>query len=529
MAYLLKRFSSILFFAAGIAAALPGCSNAGSGDDVSLVVVVAVDQLTPDLLNRYAGAFEGGFARLARDGHIFADAVHDHASTFTGPGHATIVTGVVPARSGIVGNSWREWRNDEWVTVSAAEDPEVSIVGSSGTGISPRNLLRDALPDWLLAVHPGARVVSISGKAPVAALMAGHGGRHAYWFDISSAGFVTSTYYRVDLPDWVRSTNQGLVERATGEGCWTDELLPEVAALSRRDEVEWEADGTHVAFPHCVSDAPYRSAAHFVSRTPALDVATFELARASVRALELGRRESPDYLALGLSATDRIGHEFGPWSREQLVNLVQLDRELGEFMTFLDEQVGVGHYLLALTSDHGVLPMPEHLVEQGEPGLRITGGFNSWYRQALGDLGPTGGEHRDETAAEHRSRLATELERVDWIERGLPLELLAGTEEGDSILDLYRASFHPDRLGTRVAQWGVEALPDEATLVRGSGTTHGQPWMHDRAVPLVFFGPGVGAGVTMDPVRTVDLAPTLADLLGIPAPDDLDGVVLRTR
>lgn len=527
----------------------------------SLVVLVAVDQLMPDHLERYGEVFQGGLRTLMDEGLVFSDAVHDHGITYTSPGHASLATGVVPSRHGIISNSWREWRDGEWVSVSSVADPNTRTVGGGGGGSSPRNVLTDGLPDWILEADPESRVVSVSGKSTASVLMAARARGHVYWFSTGAPGFVTSTFYRTELPEWVVQVNEEVVPHLVPTGCWEADLSPEAAALSRPDTVPYEADGVQVHFPHCVDDAVYRNHAHFVSRTPFLDDATFALARAAVEALGLGGaqagepggeqagesggeqagesasdasgRRAPDYLAVALSATDRVGHEFGPWSREQLQNLVHLDRELGAFLDFLDETVGRDRYVLALSSDHGVLPLPEYLVEQGEYGVRLGGELSAAIRAAAEEagVGPPPGPRVDEgvgeasgaEAAELRERAARAMEEVEWVEAAMPLELLAGDMPADSFVDLYRRSFHPDRITTNVSRYGVEVRPREGVMVRSTGTTHGVPYLHDRRVPLIFFGAGIEAGVSATPARTVDVAPTLARIGGVPAPDGLDG------
>ncbi len=506
-------------------------------EEPRLAVVIVVDQLTPHQLERYSEAFEGGFRRLLDDGFSFEDTVHDHAITFTSPGHASPTTGVVPARHGIVSNSWREWRDGEWVSVSSVADPDADRVGGSGSGSSPRNLLVDGLPDWLLEHRAQARVVSLSGKSTAGVLMGGRaqrsGGdaqrrdrRHVYWFSVGDEGFVTSTHYRDRLPGWVAQFNQTAMERFGWDGCWESELTPEVAALSRRDTVDYEADGVHTFLPHCQDSDVYRNRAHFISRTPALDQVNLALAREAVEHLALGQREGPDYLALALSATDRVGHSFGPYSREQLDNLIRLDNELESFFYFLDETVGRDRYVVALTSDHGVLPLPEYLQERGDFGLRLTGELSDSLSAAAQGLGPVGAEVDGPEAAEARAELAARLQEVEWIDEAMPLEVLAGDEPADSMVALYRKSFHPERLGSRVATYGVETRRTEGVLVRSTGTTHGVPYLHDRRVPLIFMGDGIEPGASPTSARTVDLAPTVARLLGLPVPEDLDGRVL---
>ncbi|TVP59262.1 MAG: hypothetical protein EA351_01770 [Gemmatimonadales bacterium] len=532
--------SILLVVLVAVLGCAPGDSSMEAPDgEPSLAVVLVIDQLTPELLERYDAVWTGGFRRLLDGGHQFSDAVQDHAITFTSPGHASPTTGVVPARHGIVGNSWREWRDGMWESVSSVADPDTELVGGSGSGSSPRNLLVDGLPDWLLEQRPGSRVVSLSGKSTAGVLMGGRAAptsptgdpdaRHVYWFSASNEGFVTSTHYREALPDWVQAFNRTIVERVTTEDCWEPVIPEEFIDLSRRDRAEYEADGVHIAFPHCIDDEPYRGAAHFVTRTPALDLATLEFATEAIAALDLGQRESPDYLSLALSATDRVGHEWGPFSREQFDNLVRLDRELGRWFERLDQTVGPDRYVVALTSDHGVLPLPEYLEEQGLYGLRLTSELGEAYSEASEGLDPSGPEHTGEDGAAARAELAERLERVEWVEAAMPFELLASDTPADSFVVLYRKSFHPDRLSTRMANHGVETRLVEGTLVRATGTTHGVPYLHDRSVPLLFYGAGLEAGVSTDPVRTVDLAPTLGRMLGVSVPEGLDGRDLLSR
>lgn len=517
--------SLVLLFTLHLALAAGGCDEGevepAAGSVPGLVVVVSVDQLMPEQLERYDAAWEGGFRRLLDGGQVFTDAVHDHAITYTSPGHASLVTGVVPARHGIVANSWQERRDGEWESVPSVSDPRTEVVGGGGEGRSPHRLLADALPDWIAAAHPDARVVSLSGKHTAAVLLAGRAPGHVYWFSPGERAFVTSDHYRAELPAWVTSVNRQLAAPlAEAERCWESGVPAELHDLSRRDTVAYEADGLSAHFPHCADDPRFRHEGHFMSRTPFLDRATLELAREAVDALEPGRRGVPDYLAVGLSTTDRVGHDFGPWSREQLDNLIRADRELGEFLEFLDRELGPDGYLLALSSDHGVLPLPEYLGELGEPGRRLTSELRDELERAAEGL--------EDGGAEARRRLAEGLEEVEWVEQAMPLELLASEAPADSFVTLYRNSFHPERLTSTMARYGVEVRLSEGTLVRASGTTHGEPYLHDRRVPLILYGREIPAGARDEAVRTVDLAPTLAALLGVEAPGGVDGEDLGT-
>ena len=524
--------------AAGGVLMISACAEPDPEPQPRLVVGLVVDQLTPDLLERYDEAWEGGFRRLLEGGHVFSDAVQDHAVTFTSPGHASPTTGLIPARHGVVANSWREWDGDDWSSVSSVVDDDAERVGGSGSGHSPRNLEADGFPDWLLGQYEESRVVSLSGKSTAGVLMAGRTGggderAHAYWYSAGDEGFVTSTHYREDLPDWVADFNDGLVDTYGAEECWESQVPDELAPLSRRDTVDYEADGTHTHFPHCVDDDPYDGPAHFISRTPVLDQANLDLAVEAIEAKGLGGGEDPDYLALPLSQTDRVGHAFGPYSREQLDNLMRLDQALGEFLETLDEVVGPDNYVVALTSDHGVLPLPEYLEEEGGYGLRLTSELSDTLEAVAERVGAEPPEP-DDDGADVRARMAEELEEVEWVAEAMPLEELEAAHEevldsddlqapADSFMALYGRSFHPERLHTRPADYGVEVRLTEGTLARGSGTTHGVPYLHDRQVPLLFYGAHVDPGRSQEPARTVDFAPTLGEFLGLEVPDGLDG------
>ncbi len=512
-----------------LAVALGGCQEEPAAP---LAVVLVVDQLTPDLLERYDSAFEGGFRRLLDEGVYFPNAVHDHAVTFTSPGHASLATGTHPARHGVVSNSWRERAGGEWGGVSSVGDPDTRTVGGSGGGSSPHRLVVDGLPDWLLEQHSGSNVVSVSGKSTAAVLMAARARGHVYWYSTGAGGFVTSDYYRSELPQWVRTVNARSAELLPADECWRAQLPPEVAALSRPDTVPYEFDGIHTFLPHCVGDDPYDTMPQLVAQSPFLDVLTLELAREAVRSLDLGGRGVPDYLSVALSSADRVGHRYGPYSREQLENLVQLDRELDGFLSFLDETLGEDGYIVVLSSDHGVLPMPEYLQEQGLPGRRVTGSGAALREVAADALGIepdfSEGELLERLGPDEREGLARAMEELDWVEEAYTLEELADDSPGPEgeFLALYRRSYHPGRLSARLSMYGVELRFSEGVLTGSSQTTHGAPYLHDRAVPILFAGAGIARGIREEEARTVDVAPTLARLIGVQVPSGIDGIEL---
>lgn len=506
---------------------LAACSS-GQGERPALIVFVSVDQLRGDLIERYTEHFTGGFKRLHEDGFRFLNATHDHAKTATAAGHATLSTGVFPFRNGIVGNEWRERTLDGWRLVYSVEDTLTHILGLPAMeGRSPKNLLRGGLPDWMVEADSGTIVASASRKDRGAITMAGKTKGHVYWITESGGRFVTSTFYANDYPGWISRLNQMEMPTIFGDSIWA-QTVPEAAReASRPDTSEYEGDGVHTFFPHRFMDEvrdPDRSGAlnRWSYSQTAPDRAVGVFAQKAVGALGLGQDEVTDYLGLSFSQADAIGHDYGPRSREQLANLLHLDEVLGELMDLLDRDVGEGRWLMALTGDHGTLDIPEHLAEEGGPGRRATPEefvllrrIFQQFQEAEGDTG------------ELTDSLIARLEELPFVADALSVFELTTPPAVDSFAVLMRNSYHPDRWvgGFGSAGSGVVFRFEEGYYPDASprGTGHGTPYYYDRHVPLFFFGSGIDAGASRDPVRTVDIAPTLADLSGIPAPDDLDG------
>ncbi len=494
----------------------------------SLVVYVVVDQLRADLLDRYDSLFTGGFRRLRDEGFRFTQATHDHASTETAVGHATLSTGVFPSRNGIVANEWLERGPGGWHSVYSVEDTLTHILGLPVLeGRSSRNLLRDGLADWIVASSPRSVVVSASRKDRPAIVMAGKTRGNVYWIPEGEARFVTSGFYGDRYPAWVERFNREEMPRIFGDSIWHQMVRAAVRPTTRRDTVEYEGDGVHTHFPHRFVDEVMRldrrgALNRWAYAQPFPDDAVAGLAMEAIHALCLGEDDAPDYLALSFSQTDAVGHAYGPLSREQLDNLLRVDQHLGRLMDTLDAEVGRGRWVMALTADHGVLTTPEYLVEQGQKAGRTS-------RDQLASLRSLFASYREEDGdpLETADALVLALEEFPFVADALTIPELTSGPPADSFVVLMRNSYHPDRwiggYGSEdsdvVFRFGENLYP--STSSRGTG--HGSPYYYDRHVPLIFLGSGVEAGVSDAPVRTVDVAPTLARLAGIPVPDDLDG------
>ena len=243
--------------------------------------------------------------------------------------------------------------------------------------------------------------------------------------------------------------------------------------------------------------------------------------------LALGQRGSADFLALGLSSTDYIGHLFGPLSQEQLSNLIHLDRILGEFFDYLDANVGEGQWVAALSADHGVATMPEYAQEQGNTSARrINAREKARDRSSALQAAVAEGGASEDIA----ERLARQLETEGTVAKAYTHQELTLGEPVDSFAILFRNSHYPGRGHGALSRYGVETRYGEGELLySANGTSHGTPYWYDRHVPLIFFGKGIDAGVSDAPAYTTDIAPTLAYLAGIATtPDDLHGRVIYT-
>ena len=517
-----------------VLALLPSACTSGPppspvGEPPALVVHVVVDQLRADMLDRYRDAFTGGLDRLLEDGLVVRGASHRHSRTTTAVGHTTLATGVVPARHGIVGNTWWEPRSDgTLVSVYAVADSTSPLLGlPDAPGRSPANLLRDGLPDWILAHAPDARVVSLSTKDRAAITMAGRAPGHVYW--IENNRFVTSRHYRESYPDWVDAFNAERMPELLGDSVWQQEVPERLRSLARPDPAPYEGDGVHTVFPHVrTEEAGEGDRGRFLwvrEWTPWPDRAVLELADRAVAELELGRRGVVDYLGLSFSQTDYVGHQYGPLSQEQLDNQLRLDRILGELIDMLDRRVGAGRWVLGLSSDHGVLTAPEWLEAQGEAARRLTRDDLRVLRETAVEAAEVGGD-----IATIQGRVIEAVEGLDFVDRAYrPSELDRRSASGDTIASLFLANRREGRLVGPLAAFGLDLAFKPNVLARpGTGTTHGSPWWYDRSVPFILYGAGVPRSLSdPGPVYTVDMAPTLAEIAQIPAPKDLDGRALR--
>jgi predicted AlkP superfamily pyrophosphatase or phosphodiesterase len=512
-----------------------------------LLVVVVVDQFSSELMQTYGPEATGGLARLRKEGVCFTEAYHDHGFTETGPGHSVLLSGRFPAHTGIVENRWLDRATGKFVY--CVEDTAAKSLSAPSQGSSSNTrFLGDGLGDWLQAQVPGSRVFSLSGKDRAAILMAGRRPTGVFWFS-GSAGFTSSTAYSAQLPTWLVRFDQGLTSRLnTDSWLWSKD-----AGTPEGRSAQWTFGSVTVrngGLPRLVQGAGMPMDKGFEARfrkSPFLDAVTLEAAEALLDGETLGRGPGTDLLAISFSATDYIGHSYGTLGTEMRDQVHRLDQLLGRLLDRLRLQHPDAW--VVLSSDHGGLDIPEALSEQGFPARRLAAEpFMASLQAELRAAFKTDGALLMPAAEpntlylDERAVRAAHLDRhevLKWVQSWLRArtevadawtaeELLAtdpaatGSPRDSSLRLLLRRSFHPERSGDLLV--ALKPFVVMGTPPKDYPANHGTPNAYDRRVPLIFWGPWP-AGERREPVRTVDLAPTLARELGI-RPGPVDGVAL---
>ncbi|MBL0940464.1 MAG: alkaline phosphatase family protein [Gemmatimonadaceae bacterium] len=488
----------------------------------NLIVLLTIDQFRADYLNRFGAQMHGGIARLMRQGARFTNAHHDHAITETAPGHASLLSGRFPRSTGIMMNS---------IGVEDEESPLVD--GGYGPGASPRRFIGTTFVDWLNASDRKSQTLSVSMKDRGAILPVGRARADVYWYSIDGR-FLTSRYYRKDLPEWVRAFNaRQSVAKYAGK-TWSL-LLPD-SAYRERDSVSLEMAGHRYVFPHTLT-SDVMDAGSEIRITPFMDDITVDFALAGVNALNLGRGPSTDLLAVSLSATDVIGHNFGPDSREMHDQVLRVDLAVGRLLDSLYAMRDSSTITVVLTSDHGVGPIPELVRDTVKPmaqrvSLRtLAVDLRARLRQSAVDTFAMAVDVNILLA--NRSAFRSDAQRdsiVQWFAdraRATP-----GIARVDHFTTMRR-----DTLTSEIARRWIHQFPypsnvelvitlDSLSTWGGNIASHGSPRSYDSHVPLIFAGAGIVPSTRPEFVRTVDIGPTLAALLGIKVGERVDGVPL---
>jgi predicted AlkP superfamily pyrophosphatase or phosphodiesterase len=526
----LARGTLFAFGLSAVACGSPGVQGTAtqaptppSAQPPTLVVMLTVDQLRPDYLQRFEAQLTGGLGRLYRGSAVLTDAAQDHANTETAPGHATILSGREPRNTGILYNE------------VGVPDPNHPLIGGGGAGASPFRFRGTTLIDWMRARTPGSRALSISRKDRSAILPIGRSKDQVFWY-ASNGRFTTSSYYADTLPTWLRQFNDRRLPHSYTGKTW-DLLLP-ASQYPEPDSVRFENGGRTFLFPHVASSDTARAVSGFVE-FPWMDEVTLAAALDGLNALRLGTGAVPDLLAISLSSTDAIGHRYGPDSREVHDQVLRLDRALGVFLDSLFRLRDSSRVVIALTADHGVTPYPE-LAGNRTPGAQWVSISTvvTRTRAAVTAAGAPASAFQFLEALVTLDRPALMAARVnaDSLRDAFAAEVrrLPGIARVDRYADLASADTSRDAIARR---W-LKAIPTDSpveliiTLTEGSAwgragssATHGGPWDADALVPILFYGSPFKPGRYTERASVADIAPTLARVLGITPTEPLDGRV----
>jgi predicted AlkP superfamily pyrophosphatase or phosphodiesterase len=535
---MLRRFLIVfsLLLVAGCAAQHAGTT----APPPRLVVFMAIDGFPQRQVLDYRDQLgPDGLRRFLDRGAWFSNAHYGHAFTVTAAGHATMLTGAYPHRTGILGNDWRDPVTGELEYCTG--DTAHTYIGNPTKkldGTSPKNLKAETVGDVLRRVNASSKVLAISGKDRGAILPGGKAGTAYMYMD--SGEFASSTYYMREHPQWVRDFNAAKPADRYFHADWKPLLPDEAYARSLADNQKWYPKGG--SLPKKMGEGAEKPDGAFyrsLLRSPFSDALTLDFARAAIRGESLGADGTPDILSISLSGHDYVNHAYSAESRLSHDHVLHLDRLLQAFFRDLDAMVGADRYVLVLTADHGFMPAPEHSQAQGRPagrqsGSQMIGRMNAELEKQFGPgkwVKYTSArslvlDHK--LAAERKASIPALREAT----RGLVLkeagvlvaytreEMESGSRAGQPFFEAMQKSWNRELSGDVEFALRPYWMMTSST----STTTHGSPHPYDTNVPLLFYGPGwIRPGRVDSRVEIVDLAPTLSGLLGIPTPSAAEG------
>lgn len=515
----------------------PALAPAAELPTPSLIVTVVVDQLSANLFNQYRSQFTGGLKTLADQGMVSINGYQTHGVTVTCAGHSTVLTGAHPARSGIPANDWIDTTTGQETYCLAAPQNTLAHGKNTDNGpVGPGQLSASTLGDWLKAVSPESRVYGVSGKDRGAINLAGHKGDGAFWL---TDNFGFTTYVEPGQSAEARlapvaALNARMIDRFTRQApSWTYSN-----AACRRLEGQWTIAGQ--TFDSKVPPANFR-----LDNSPILDELTIEGAIELMDSQQLGRRGVTDMLGVSLSATDRIGHSYGTQGPEMCEQMLRLDAALGVLLDKLSTVPGGA--IVVLTADHGGSDFPERSAVEGYPNAgRVDRALQPRVNAALKarfglDADPVVSSAGGFVIVDKDRKSLPEPLRSQVLAAALELlnaepQVALAVARDELLAEPAPNSINPEDLNVRerlrlsaVAGRSPDILRAWQPGLTGQGrvggaiSSHGSPWDYDRRVPIVFWWPGAQGQERFLPMRTIDIAPTLANLIGVTPDAPIDG------
>jgi predicted AlkP superfamily pyrophosphatase or phosphodiesterase len=513
-----------------------------------LIVAISIDQFSANLFERYRGKFQFGLRRLASQGVAFPNGYQSHAATETCPGHSTLLTGRHPSATGVVANNWRDPATGK--DVYCMLDPAHPVPGRPGQGRGPANLRVSALGEWMRAANPASRTVAVSGKDRGAIPMAGHDPAGVFWWDFER-DFTTSVPAGTQEADRlapIATFNAALDARwRKAPPVWkvADPTCKMPPQTRRYGALEVTHSVPPAGFETPKRGSDFRADATFNAwfrATPTFDETVIDAANHLIDGYKLGRGAAPDLLAVSLSATDYIGHRYGNDGPEMCDQMAHLDRLLGGFLDRLD-RLGVP-VVVVLSADHGSIDAAERVAERGVPARRVSmsgvvkevgAAVQSELKLAsnplLGDdqvtvVGIADPAQRKRVvvaamaALQRRPEVAAVFAREDLLAIKVPPHKPV---DELTLAERFAESTDPERSGDIAVAAAPYTSPGSPKSFGDAISSHGSPWNYDRRVPILFWWKGADAFEQPIAIETVDIAPTLAGVLSVAAPQ-VDGV-----
>jgi predicted AlkP superfamily pyrophosphatase or phosphodiesterase len=515
-----------------------------AADPPKLAVLLVVDQMRADYVDRFQADWSAGLKRLVTKGAWFSRAAYPYLDTVTCTGHATIGTGAFPSTHGVFQNSWIDRERDTLITCT--QDASVKAVSYGKPVAASESAVQLLIPTFAEEMHrqKGSRVVSLSLKARSAIMLAGHSGDAVTWLSDALDGWATSTAFtETPVPQVAAYVSANGIEADYGR-TW-ERVLPGPRYLEPDDGLgEAPPLGWTVMFPHVLKGKAgdtVPGAAYYQQweRSPYADAYLGRMAAGLVDSMQLGKQGTTDVLAVGFSSPDLVGHLFGPRSQEVREMYAQLDRTIGILLDRLDAFLGPDQYVVALTSDHGVAPIPQQSKAEGHDAGRIDslGLLQAIEKAAQKALGP--GKYVGHLTSNDIyfhpgvfDQLIKNPSAIDAVMKAVKAqpgiarvfrgdELPAATASKDTLLLAAALSYAPGRSGDLIY------APKAGWMVGSTGTTHGSANPDDQRVPIIFYGQGIKPGKYTDAATPADIVPTLADICGITLPH-AQGTALRS-
>lgn len=517
-------------------------ADTGIPSKPKLVVGIVVDQMRYDYVYRFWDKLgNDGFKRLISQGYNCRNTNYNYVPTFTGPGHTSIYTGTTPSVHGIISNNWYEWETNK--VVYCAEDNSVKGVGTNSEEgkRSPQRMLTTTVGDQLrLGTNMKSKVIGIALKDRAAILPAGHTANAAYWYDGGNGSWISSTFYMNELPQWVNDFNAKELPKKYLSQNW-DTIPGKGYTECQPDDNKYEGlfkGESKPVFPHKVPELMANNGKLGMIRSvPAGNTLTKDFAMATILNEKMGKGSATDFLCVSFSSPDYIGHMYGPQSMEIEDCYLKLDRELAEFLKFLDSYTGKNNTLVFLSADHGVVETPQYLTDLKIPSgyfdeKTVVDSLKRSLKWAYGDSMVLA--YENDQVFLNRKLIAEKGYKKKDIERYTADFLM----RFNGVAACMTASDISENEYSRVPQalvqngYNFKRSGDVCVILepgwfgewpRKTGSTHGAPWSYDTHVPLYWWGWKIKTGVSEEAHNITDIAPTLCSFLNLQFTDGVTG------